>query len=61
MVVDIQFQEANDLLFEMLAAVPIERREHFAQRVNKVASILFHPPALGAHVLTATASSQKSC
>lgn len=56
MTIDIQFQDASDLLFEMLAAIPEERRERFAKRVTRVSEKLWHPPSADADVLVSLRS-----
>ena len=44
MILNIQFEEAANLLWEMFAKLPDEKtREAFASRVDAVASSLFHP------------------
>jgi hypothetical protein len=47
MLINIQYQEASELLFELLEAIPEERRKEFSVRVNAVASELYHPIAVG--------------
>jgi hypothetical protein len=51
-IINIQFEEASKLMYELLAAVPEDRREQFAQRVNRISSVLHHPPLNGAVVLS---------
>ena len=51
MVINIQSNETADLLFEMLAALPEDRRHGFSQRVTRIAPYWQHPPSLDADVL----------
>lgn len=47
MLVNIQFEEAATLLWELHAAIPQDRRAEFSERVNQVSALLHHP-GLGA-------------
>ncbi|MDE2102179.1 MAG: hypothetical protein KGL39_33345 [Patescibacteria group bacterium] len=53
MVIDVQFEEASDLLWELLRALPEEKQATFASRVNRVSSALHHPQSLDADVVVA--------
>ena len=50
MLINIQYEEASQLLWEMFHAIPEERRAAFASRLDTVASTLFHPNLDGAVV-----------
>lgn len=51
MVINIQFDEAADLLWELFRAVPEERRTEFSERVNRAAACLQHPSNLDKSVV----------
>ena len=44
MVIEIQFEEAVRLYWEMLKEVPADRRDYFGEKINNVALLLRHPP-----------------
>jgi len=48
MLINIQYRAAADLLWELLEAVPEEKRDQFARRVDEVGSALCHPTLDGA-------------
>jgi len=50
MLINIQFDEAAELLWELYKAIPEERRAAFTPRVDKIASCLQHPNLDGAVV-----------
>ena len=43
MLINIQYEEAAQLLFDLLEALPEETRPKFFQQVNAIASELRHP------------------
>ena len=43
MVIDIQFQEAARLYWEMLKEIPENRRAYFGEKINNVVFFLDHP------------------
>lgn len=57
MIVNIQFNEAADLLWEMFDAVSEDKREQFSLRVDKVSSALRHPDLGGAIILSISLNS----
>lgn len=52
MVINIQFQAASDLLWELFRELPTEKRALFSARINNVSSQLFHPNLDGAIVFS---------
>lgn len=48
MLINIHYCDAANLLWELLDAIPEERRDQFASRVDKIASDLCHPVLDGA-------------
>ena len=51
MVIDIQFDEASDLLWELYREIPEGRRDVFSERANRVSCCLRHPPSSDTDVL----------
>lgn len=45
MLINVQFDEAAELIYEMLAAMGEDCRERFAERASLIASALQHPDA----------------
>ncbi len=56
MILSIQFDEAADLLWELLRAVPEDQRANFSERVNRVACCLSHPSSLDTDVFLSLGS-----
>ena len=48
MLLNIQFEEAAELMWEMHQAIPKDERNHFSARVDKISSQLRHPDLGGA-------------
>lgn len=43
MVINIQFEEASDLLWELFKSLPEDKKPEFSRRVDMVSSCLCHP------------------
>ena len=48
MLINVQYEAAEKLLWDLLGAVPLDRQAEFAERVNRAASDLVHPNSDGA-------------
>lgn len=56
MLINIQFDEAAELLWDLFKAVPKGRQKEFAERVNRVSCCLQHPSNLDRDVTVAVRS-----
>lgn len=52
MLLNIQFEEAAELMWEMHQAIPKGEHDHFSARVDKISSQLSHPDLGGAIILS---------
>ncbi len=50
MLLNIQFEEASGLLWEMYKAIPVDERGRFSARVDRISSKLCHPDLGGSVV-----------
>ncbi len=52
MLIDIQFSEASELLWDLFHALPEDAKPQFAKSVDRVASVLHHPSVDGSVVFS---------
>ncbi len=45
--VNIQYEEADRLIWELFGEIPAEKKKRFSERVNRISSELFHPTLCG--------------
>ena len=51
MLINVQYEEAEALLWDLFNSIPIDRQKEFSEKVNRVASELSHPNSCGSVVL----------
>lgn len=60
MLIEVQYPEASELLWELFRELPEDVKPRFSERVNKVSSALDHP-SLGFSDVVATVGGDRTC